>query len=42
VLKFAAELAARINAHWTRNPLKVRMIAVTGSYMMPSRKSSPS
>ena len=38
VLKFAAELAARINAHWTRNPLKVRMIAVTGSYMSRREK----
>jgi hypothetical protein len=40
LLKYAAQLAARINAHWTRNPLQIRMIAVTGSYMSRRDKLS--
>lgn len=38
LLKFVGELAVKINAHWTRNPLKIRMIAVTGSYMSRQAK----
>lgn len=40
LLKYAAQLAERVNAHWTRNPLKIRMIAVSGSYMSRRDKLS--
>ncbi len=32
----ASELAARINADWTRNPFQIEIVAVSGSYMSRS------
>jgi len=33
LLERAAKIAANINASWTRNPLEIEMVAVTGAYM---------
>jgi len=34
----ACELAARVNAEWTRNPLEIEMVAPYGSYMTRDRQ----
>ncbi len=33
LLERAAKIAANINGHWTRNPLEIEAIAVSGAYM---------
>lgn len=38
LLAKACELAARINAEWTRNPLEIEIVAPYGSYMSRDRQ----
>ena len=38
LLSKACELAARINAEWTRNPLEIQMLAPFGSYISRDRQ----
>jgi hypothetical protein len=38
LLGSACELAARINAEWTRNPLEIEIVAPFGSYMSRDRQ----
>ncbi|HET9470623.1 MAG TPA: hypothetical protein VFO24_05925 [Usitatibacter sp.] len=40
LLARACELAARINAEWTRNPLEIEILAPFGSYMSRERQLS--